>query len=76
MAHVRYLLDLEVASGTYGFDVGNMRPLELIATLFNFEISNEEGGGAGVISRIAQRSASWLTRKAVQFSCLWSNPEP
>jgi hypothetical protein len=85
-AHIRNLLDLEVASGTYDLEVGNIKPLELLAMLFNFEISKEGGGGASVFSRaaahleyaatsalnIAQRSASWLTRKALRFTNRWS----
>jgi len=94
VAHVRYLLDMEVASGTYttlprtaprrNTDTGNQNPLEQIAMLFEF--SHEEGGGASVFSRaaahlgyaatsalnIAQRSASWLTRKALQTAYQWS----
>jgi len=83
VAHVRYLLDLEVASGTYDMDVcGKTQPLEQMATLFNLEFSKEEGPGATLFSRaaahleyaatsalnIAQRSASWLTRKALSLS--------
>ena len=82
VAHVRYLLDLEVASGTYDMEASNMKPFETIAILFNFEFSKAEGGGASVFSRamtqlehaatsalnLAQRSASWLTRKALKFS--------
>jgi len=79
VAHVRYLLDLEVASGTYDMGVGgDMKPLETLAMLFSFEFSKEEGGGASLFSRaaahlehaatrglnIAQQSASWLARKA------------
>jgi hypothetical protein len=82
-AHARNLLDLEVASGTYNLDVGNMKPLEQIAMLFNFEISKEEGGGASLFSRaaaqlgtsalnIAQRSVSWLTNKALRISHQWT----
>jgi hypothetical protein len=81
VAHVRYLLDLDVASGTYDMDTGNVKPFELIANLYNFEFAKEEGVGASVFSRaaanleyaatsalnIAQRSASWLTRKALGF---------
>jgi hypothetical protein len=82
VAHVRYLLDLEVASGTYEMEMGNAKPLEHIATLFNLEFSKEEGAAATLFSRataqveyvatsalnIAQRSASWLTRKALSMS--------
>ncbi|KAJ1471492.1 hypothetical protein T484DRAFT_1916223, partial [Baffinella frigidus] len=88
-AHVRNLLDLEVAPGTYDMDTGNMKPLEQIAMLFaNFEFSKEGGGGDSVFSRagfraqmeyaatsalnIAQRSASWLTRKALRIHHQWS----
>jgi len=84
-AHVRNLLDLEVASGTYDL-AGSIKPLELIALLFNLEFSKYGGGGASVFSRaaaqleytassalnIAQRSASWLTRKALRFTQQWS----
>jgi hypothetical protein len=87
-AHVRNLLDLEVASGTYDTDTGHQKPLEQIAMLFNLELS-KEGGGASVLSRavqsaasqleyaatsalnIAQRSASWLTRKALRITKQW-----
>ena len=82
VAHVRYLLDLEVASGTYDMEMGNTQPLEHIATLFNLELPKEEGACASLFSRaaarleyaatsalnIAQRSASWLTRKALSIS--------
>jgi hypothetical protein len=85
-AHVRNLLDMEVASGTYDMGVGNMKPLEQIAMLFNFEFLNEEEAGASVFSRavaqleyaatsalnIAQRSASWLTRKSLTIKHQWS----
>ena len=85
-AHIRNLLDAEVASGTYDIDPGGMKPLQLIATLFNFELSKEEGGGASVFSRaatrleyaatsaldIAQRSAMGLTRKALSTTDQWS----
>ena len=79
MAHVRYLLDLEVASGTYDMEVGNIKPLEQIKTLFNFELSKEEGAGASVLEyaatralNIAQRSASWLTSKALRIQHQWA----
>ena len=83
VAHVRYLLDLEVASGTYEMSTENQKPLEQIATLFNFEFSKEEGVGASVFSRavaqlgtralsIAQRSASWLTSKALRTTLEWT----
>jgi len=83
VAHVRYLLELEVASGTYDMQVcGNTQPLEQMATLFNLEFSKEEGAGASLFSRaaahlehaatsalnFAQRSAAWLTRKALSLS--------
>jgi len=85
-AHVRNLLDLEVASGTYDMEVGSMKPLELITTFFSFEFWKDEGGDASVFSRavahleyaargalnIAKRSASWLTRKALRFRARWS----
>jgi hypothetical protein len=82
VAHVRYLLDLEVASGTYGMDTGNVKPLERIAIFFNFELSEELGGGASVFSRavaqlgtralnMAQGSASWLTRNALRITHQW-----
>jgi len=77
-AHVRNLLDLEVAPGTYDMEVWNMKPLEQIAMLFNFGFSKEEGAGASVFSRaiarledVAQRSASWLTRNAVKLTLEW-----
>jgi len=77
-AHVRNLLDAEVASGTYEVQAGNIKPLEKFAMLFNFELSKEEGAGASLFSRavdyaatsalnIAQRSASWLARKALRI---------
>ena len=76
-AHVRNLLDAEVASGTYEVQVGNTKPLEKFAMLFNFEFSKEEGAGASLFFRavdyaatsalnIAQRSAAWLARKALR----------
>ena len=85
-AHIRNLLDLEVASGTYDMDTGNMKPLEQLANFFSLELAKEEGPGASLISRaaahleyaaasalnIAQRSASWLTRKALRFKHHWS----
>jgi len=85
VAHVRYLLDLEEASGTYNLAVGTLQPMKLLASVFNFEFSKEEGGGARLFSRaaarleyvttsalsIAQRSASWLSRKALTFSTRW-----
>ena len=74
VAHIRNLLDLEVASGTYDSDTGDQKPLEQIATFFGFEFSKEEGGGASLFSRavaIAQRSASWLTRNALSITYKW-----
>jgi hypothetical protein len=74
-AHIRNLLDLGVASGTYDMDTGNVIPFETIATFFNFELSKQEGAGASLFSRalnIAQRSASWLTRKALTFTEQWT----
>ena len=82
VAHVRYLLDLEVASGTYDMSTENQKPLEQIAALSNFEFSNEEGAGTSVFSRavaqldtraldIAQRCASWLTSKALRITHQW-----
>ena len=85
-AHVRNLLDMEVAPGTYDMDTGNMKPLEQIARIFNFEFLKEEGAGASVFSRaaaqlehaatgalnIAQRYASWLTRKAFRIQHQWT----
>ena len=83
MAHVQYLLVLEVASGTYDMDTGNVKSLERIAMFFNFELSEEFGGGASVFSRavaqlgtralnMAQGSASWLTRNALRITHQWS----
>jgi hypothetical protein len=86
VAHVRYLLDLEVASGTYDTVAGNQNPWEQIASVFNFEFSKEGSGGASVLSRaaaqldyaatralnIAHHSASWLTRKALKIVYRWN----
>jgi hypothetical protein len=79
VAHVRYLLDLEVASGIYDMDTGSIKPMEIIASLFNFKFSSEGGGGASVLEyaatsalNIAQRSASWLTGKALKFTDQWT----
>ena len=84
VAHVRYLLDMEVASGSHDMDVGKMQPLEQIATFFNCDFSKQEGsGGASVFSRaaaqlgtsalnIAHRSVSWLTHKALRITYQWS----
>ena len=85
-AHLRNLLDMEVAPGTYDMDTGNMKPLDQIARIFNFEFSKEEGAGASVFSRaaaqledaatgalnIAQRYASWLARKAFKIKHQWT----
>jgi len=86
-AHVRNLLDMEVAPGTYDMDVGNVQPLAQISMLFDLGFSKEGvGGGASVLSRaattleyaatsalnFAQRSASWLTRKALKIEHQWS----
>jgi hypothetical protein len=85
-AHVRNLLDSEVASGSYDMSTGNQKPLEMITTLFNFEFSTAEGAGASVFTRaaakleyaatsalnIAQRSASWLARKALRITHQWT----
>ena len=82
VAHARYLLDLEVASGTYDMEVVNLKPFEHMAMLFNLGVSKEEGDGASFFSRaaarleyaatsalnIAQRSASWLARKALRLT--------
>ena len=86
VAHVRYLLDMEVASGTYQIEVGDMKPLEQLARLFNFGVSKEEGACASLFSRAvaqleyaatsalnaAQRSVSWLTCKALRFTETWA----
>jgi len=86
VAHVRHLLDLEVASGTYDIAVGNQNPWEQIASVFNFEFSKEGGGGASVSSRaaaqleyaatralnIVHHSAAWLTRKALKVLYRWN----
>jgi len=85
-AHIRNLLDLEVASGTYDMEVWNVKPLEQVAMLYNFGgFSKEEGAGSSMFSRavaqleyaatsalnIAQRSTSWLTRNAVKITLEW-----
>jgi hypothetical protein len=77
-AHVRNLLDAEVAPGNYDLEVGNMKPLETLGMLFNFEFSRQEGGGASLFSsaaqlgasalNLAQRSVSWLTSKALTIT--------
>jgi hypothetical protein len=84
-AHIRNLLELGVAPGTYDMAVTNQKPLEQLAIFFNYELSN--GGGVGVgVSRaaaqlekaatraldIAQRSFSWLTCKALRVAFQWS----
>jgi len=61
VAHVRYLLDLEVASGTYDMEVGELRPLERVATYAATSALN-----------VAQRFASWLTRTALTITQQWS----
>jgi len=80
-SHVRNLLDLEVPSGTYDMEVGNFQPFAAIATFFDFEFSKEEGGSvfsraaahlATSALKIAQRSASWLTRKALRHKHSWA----
>jgi len=85
-AHIRNLLDMEVAPGTYEMDTSNQKPLEQVARLFNFEFSKKEGGGASLFSRaaaqlekaatsafnMAQRYASWLTSKAMRGQTQWS----
>ena len=88
-AHIRNLLDMGVAPGTYEIEeVGKQNPMEKLATFFNFEFSNGEGGGVGdsIFSRaaahlenaatgalnIAQRSASWLACKALRVNYQWS----
>mmetsp|Transcript_782 Transcript_782/g.2048 ORF Transcript_782/g.2048 Transcript_782/m.2048 type:complete len:260 (-) Transcript_782:27-806(-) len=84
-AHVRCLLGSEMASGNYDMDTSNIKPLEILTTMFTFELSKVEGGGASWFSRaaaklecaatsalnVAQRSASWLTGKAVGASHKW-----
>ena len=85
-AHVRNLLDMETASGTYDMDTENIKPFEQIAMFFKIDFSKEEGVGASVFSRaaarieyaatralnIAQRSAWWLTRKALRITHEWT----
>ena len=46
VAHVRYLLDMGVASGTYDMDVGILKPFEQMAKLYNVEFSKEGEVGA------------------------------
>jgi len=81
-----YVLDMEVASGTYAMQVGNMKPLQQTAMLFNFGFSKEEGGGTSVFSRAAahlvyaatsalnnaHNSDAWLTRGALRITFQWS----
>jgi len=85
VANVRYLLDLEVASGTFDMDVGNFDPMKAIAETFT-GLSKEEGACASLFSRaadsleyaatsalnIAQRSASWQTCKALSMTETWT----
>ena len=70
-AHARSLLDSEVASGTYDMAVGHLPILEIIASMFKSQSSNEEGGCATSALNLAQRSASWLTRKALGVTIQW-----
>jgi hypothetical protein len=86
VAHARYLLDLKVASGTYDTDTRNQKPLEQIAMLYSLDLSKGEGSGASLLFRaaaqleyaatsalnIAHRSATWLTRKALQITKRWA----
>ena len=81
-AHIRNLVDSEVAPGNYDLEVGNMKPLETLAMLFNFDFTKKDGGGASLFSRaaahleqaatsalnMAQRSFSWLTSKALRIT--------
>jgi len=69
-AHIRNLLDMEVACGTYDMEVGNLPILEIIGKMFKSESSNE-GGCATSALNLAQRSASWLTRKALGVTIQW-----
>jgi len=76
-----------LASGTYDLDTGTMKPLEQIATLFNYRFLKEEGGGDSMFARavskleyaatsalnMAQRSTSWVTRKALRITHQWTN---
>ena len=71
VAHVRYLLDMEVGSGTYDVEVGNIKPLEIIAALFQPASLNEAGGCATSALNLAQRSAMWLTSKALGVTIQW-----
>ena len=84
VAHVRYLLDLEVASGVHDMEVGRMQPWEQIAMYFNCDFSKQESrGSASLFSRaaaqlkssalnIANSFVSWLTHKALNISYLWA----
>ena len=71
VAHVRYLLDMEVGCGTYDMEVGNLPVLEIIGKMFKSESSNEGGSCATSALNLAQRSASWLTRKALGVTIQW-----
>ena len=87
-AHIRNLLDLGVATGTYEMEIKNQKPLEQLAMFFNWEFSSGAGAGGGdsVFSQvaaqlgyvttsaldIAQRSAVWLTYKALTVMFRWS----
>ena len=76
-AHIRNLLDLEVAQGTYDMEVSNevsnMKPLEQVAMLFNFGFSKEAGAGASVFSRaVAQLEyAATSALNIAQRSASW-----
>ena len=79
VAHVRYLLDMEVASGTYEMGFGNLKPFEQMAKLYNVDFAKEGEVGASVFSRaatsalnIAHRSFSWVTSKALSYAQQWS----
>ena len=85
-AHIRNLLDAEVAPGTYGMEVGNVKPLEILAAMFKPELSNEGVGGSSMFSRaaaqleyaatsalnLAQRPAAWVTRKVLGLKITWA----
>jgi len=85
-AHIRNLLDMDVALGTYEIEVGDINPLEILATLFNLGFSGGQGAGVSVFSRaaakmeyaaksalnLAQRSVSWFTRQALGITITWS----
>jgi len=80
VAHVRYLLDMEVAAGTYDIQTPDVKPLEILETFFDCGFSKEEGCRASVFSRaatqleyattsalsIASRGAAWLARAALR----------